>query len=431
MPRSRLVPLTIALMLIAAAGLVPRSSGARFQQAASGSPLMGGLLEDNELPVAPSFVRLLRITLEPGAKSPLHTHPGPEFNLIESGTLRVLVQGKALLTRAPREGTPAPVTETPPDGEFVMRRGDAIVYTPGTALTFRNSGSRPAVMLAVVILPAGNQRPPGLVWVGQAPSEEDLQGVSSDVLGDGVATSLPAGQAEVLVERLLLGPGDPIPAYNGPVMISVDDGTLDFEVRAGDVQVSRTADPGPRAEAEIGTAFSLGKGDAAFFPIGMAEAPRSDRDGELQLLRLTIAPTGPSAVATPAPSDLGVIEIAAPPEATPEPTDEPEDQPAEEPTRAPDDEDEPTPAPTEEAEPTPEGIGEGATVVVIESGVNLRSAPSTDADVVGALEQGQVLVVTGPSEEGSGYVWWPVQDAADPSISGYVAEDFIELQQGE
>ena len=77
-------------------------------------------------------------------------------------------------------------------------------------------------------------------------------------------------------------------------------------------------------------------------------------------------------------------------------------------------------------EPEPE-IGVGATVVVTDSGVRLREGPSTEADIVAELADGQALTVTGPAEEGSGYVWWPVFDPDAPELAGYVAADYLRI----
>lgn len=71
----------------------------------------------------------------------------------------------------------------------------------------------------------------------------------------------------------------------------------------------------------------------------------------------------------------------------------------------------------------------GSTVVVTDNGVRLRSGPSTDSDIITELEQGHVLTVVGPSAEGSGYVWWPVRDPADPSLSGYIAANYVVPQR--
>jgi hypothetical protein len=195
-------------------------------------------------------------------------------------------------------------------------------------------------------------------------------------------------------------------------MLSLEDGSFDFTVTAGAVQVSRTAEGAPQPEAEAGTAFSLGVADAAYFPSGMAEAARSENDGELTLLRMTIAPADPAAAATPVAAEVGVIEITEPP--TPSPTPEPTATP--------------TPEATEEAAAE---IGPGVTVVVIEDDVRVRSGPSTDAEILGSASTGQVFVVTGPAQEGSGFTWWPVEDPNNPGFTGFIAEDFIEVQEEE
>ncbi len=71
-------------------------------------------------------------------------------------------------------------------------------------------------------------------------------------------------------------------------------------------------------------------------------------------------------------------------------------------------------------------VVEGGTAVVVETGVNLRAAPSTASEVVTVLDGGAQVMVTGPAEEGDGLVWCPVEDA--DGNTGYVAEDFLEGQ---
>src|SRR5688500_16391522 len=64
-------------------------------------------LEANALPAAPAFLRLVRITLDPGATSPVHTHPGPEFGRIMSGVVTITVDGPAKVKqRSAKEGDP-------------------------------------------------------------------------------------------------------------------------------------------------------------------------------------------------------------------------------------------------------------------------------------------------------------------------------------
>jgi hypothetical protein len=217
-------------------------------------------------------------------------------------------------------------------------------------------------------------------------------------------------------------------------MMSVTSGPFDFTTVSGEMQISRSADQSVVANPAAGTAFSLAKGDAAFFPTGIGETARPAQDGVLQLLRLTVTGTGESStpVAAAAP---GVIEIAAPatsasPEATAAPTEPAATEAAA--TKA------PKPTKTAAAEPTAEAatptqqagkFKEGDVVSVTDDGVNLRSAPSTDADVVTSLSAGQQLTITGPSEKGGDYTWWPVKLVDDESVTGYVAEDFVQLVQ--
>jgi uncharacterized protein YgiM (DUF1202 family) len=66
-------------------------------------------------------------------------------------------------------------------------------------------------------------------------------------------------------------------------------------------------------------------------------------------------------------------------------------------------------------------------VYVTQDSVRLRSGPSTTSDIVTGLTLGEEMTVTGPSEQGENFTWWPVQDVNDPSIAGYVAGDFLSL----
>jgi Cupin domain/Bacterial SH3 domain len=409
MTRSPMTMLSAVAILTAGLFLtIGMASGQAAQETSSPATTMIQFqLEDTELPPGPAFVRLVRITLEPGARSPLHTHPGPEFGYVESGTVRVHVDGKTMVQveggQAAPAATPGTAIAVPSpeisdgDADYVLHSGDQIAYVPGTELTFRNTGSKPAVLLAAVVLPAGPDRPAGLEWVGGEPDDEELAGVEPVVLGDGVANTLPDGDTIVRVEKVAIASGEGLPASNDPVMYSIADGSFDFSVDSGSVQVSRSEDPGARADADPGTTFSLTKGDAAFFQNGLAEAPRSDANSELDVIRMSIAPASGGSPST----DPAHIEIQVPPTPTPTPTVEPTT----------------TPRPRGE-------IKEGTVAVVTEDTVNIRSAASTDADIIAEVDKDTELTVTGPSEEGSGYTWWPIENA-DGSIVGYIVDDFI------
>ena len=142
----------------------------------------------------------------------------------------------------------------------------------------------------------------------------------------------------------------------------------------------RARDPSPEFNATPGTTFALGVGDAVFFSGGMIGVPRSEQDGTLVVLRQSIL----------------LAEAAAP--------------------LAP---------PATGAAPAPAQIQEGAQATVIEPDVRLRAAPSTESEIVTALQQGTVLVVAGSPEEAEGLVWVPVEILDNPQITGYVAEEFL------
>jgi hypothetical protein len=200
------------------------------------------------------------------------------------------------------------------------------------------------------------------------------------------------------VDQIALGGGQALPGSDSLVLYSLENGSLDFAVESGSVQVSRGADPGARADAEAGTTFSLDAGDAAFFQNGLIEAARSSAQGDINLLRVKVElASGPDPATSPA-----TISISDPPT--------------------------PTPAPTVEPTATPrpvEGIQEGTVLVVAEDAVNVRTEPSTDAEIVVVIAVGTEMTVTAPSEEGDGYTWWPVSLNQDPTITGYVVNDFV------
>ncbi|CAA9578616.1 MAG: hypothetical protein AVDCRST_MAG49-4470 [uncultured Thermomicrobiales bacterium] len=405
-----------------------------------GEPLIRATLE--EVPRAPAFVRLLRITLEPGASIPRRFHPGPKLDRVEAGTLTVTAEGPTSITTADDAASvDAPVNEA-----FELTEGQTLALPRETTYAFENLGDEAVELLTSVILPAGHQRPPGISYPDGEPPEDAYAGVSNVVLGDGVADLFPAAPVVFGVERLTLAAGEAVPAFPGPVMISLVEGDVRVTVDAGLVQVSRTQSPGPQRSSDPGESYDLGTADALYFPAGMAQVPRAEADGELTVLRLTLTSTDPSAPATPAPIDpdaAGVVTFAAAGAgATPEAGGEEgadgigaDASPAAEgdatvpPEEAAEDEVDATVVAeaTDEVAPNTGEITVGSTVQTTDVDVNVRDSPSTAGAVVATLGEGTRLVVTGPPEEGDGFVWYPVQALDDATIVGYVAELFLEL----
>jgi hypothetical protein len=132
--------------------------------------------------------------------------------------------------------------------------------------------------------------------------------------------------------------------------------------------------------------------------------------------------TIPTIVQTPDPGpevtpDNGTPGIVFPGNQTPG-ADTPPAQPGD-PTQPPNTTDPPPPQET--------GIYNGATVEVTNTGgtgVNVRSQPSTEADIITVFLDGTVLTVIGVSIDAEGFVWWPV---SGDGVEGYVVQEYLAL----
>ena len=409
--RPRLPVVLVALVAALVVGVggfagTGRSGGA--QEAGTPAPQAGqadeGVLLQATLDrnsAGPAALQLLRIMLEPGARSPLHTHPGPEFGIVESGTLTVQVAGRAVLLSSAGEAA-GESTLLPVGVEVTLGPGDRIAYAPGTQMTFRNAGSVRTSLLAATMLPTGVGAPPGVVWADGRPSAEDVAGVTSQLLGQAVAYNVGQGRVALTLERLVLASGDSVPGYAGPVLVAVETGALAGSVEGGSVELPVASPVATGADGTPQTSFSVGAGEFLFFPEGMAQTPPLGGDGTVVLLRLGLVSVpadfgDPTATASPPPTAAPEATVAADAEAT--------------------------------AAADAEALPVGTVVVVAVEVARLRAEPSLEGPVLDGLEEGRALVVTGPPEtDVTGLVWYPVEDAADPSVTGYIAADLIERE---
>jgi quercetin dioxygenase-like cupin family protein len=258
----------------------PAATPAAAQQAQV-TTLMGETFE--EFPPAPMTVRMLRITLEPGASTPMHTHPGPEFDLIERGELTIRTEGDAPVTRA--DGT----EEVSSGEDIVLGEGDWILFPAEVGMYYINEGDEPVELLSAVMLPVGTAYPQSITYTDGQPTSQDFVGVSFIVLGDGLIQDMPGAPVDVTVNSVVVPAGVDLPAFEGVTMHSAIDGNFSFIVEDGMVQVSRSELASLQPNAVTGEEFILEDGDAAFFPAGVEAASRADESGELELLTLEMA----------------------------------------------------------------------------------------------------------------------------------------------
>ena len=86
-----------------------------------------------------------------------------------------------------------------------------------------------------------------------------------------------------------------------------------------------------------------------------------------------------------------------------------------------------TPPGEEEESPATGEIYNGATVEVTNTGgtgVNVRSLPSTEGEIITVFLDGTVLTVIGESVEAEGFTWWPV---SGDGVEGYVVQEYLAL----
>ncbi|HYH12356.1 MAG TPA: cupin domain-containing protein, partial [Thermomicrobiales bacterium] len=254
------------------------------------------------MPQAPMTVRLLRITLAPGASVPMHTHPGPEFDLVESGTLTARVDGTAVVSV---DGEQSEVTEPQ-----TLSAGSWIMYPDGVGMNLANEGDEELVLLSAVILSVGGENQSTITYTEGEPTDSDFDGVSFVVLGDGLIQQFPDGPTTVTVDQLTLDPGESIPPFTGAALVSKASGGLSFTAVEGQVQVTRTDNPQLQPNAIPGQEFTLENNDAAFFPAGYEAVDRPDSTDELSLLRLLIQPEGELANAAAVVSPVTDVAIA-------------------------------------------------------------------------------------------------------------------------
>ncbi len=339
------------------------------------------------MPNAPMTVRLLRITLEPGASVPMHTHPGLEFDYVESGTLTTRSDGASVVSIG---GQQSEATEPQ-----TLTAGDWVHYPAEIGMNLANEGDEPLVLLSAVVLSVGSDSQATITYTEGDPTDADFEGVSFVVLGDGLIQQFPEGGATVTIDELTVGAGQPVPGFDGVAMLSKDSGTFAFAAGKGSVQVTRTADPKLQPNAIPGQEFTLADNDAAFFPAGYEAIERPDSTDDLTLTRLMIAPTGDLAEAPASVTAIQATDVAAQPQET-----------------------------------TGDGLGVGAIVALSEDGVNVRSEANTNSEIVGSYPAGTQFEIIGGPQEGENYTWYQVQGVGDlADVEGWLVTDFMDVIQ--
>lgn len=371
----------------------PQATAVVAQTPATVTTLMA--YEFKQFPAVPMTVRLLRITIAPGATVPMHTHPGPEFDRVESGVLSATSTGDAqTFVGGSKDAT------TLSSSSADLQPGDWILYPAETGMELTNKGTEDAVLLSAVVLPVGTGAPASIKYTDGTPAQDAFAGISFTVLGDGLLPDLPTGTTSVSIDEVNVPGGTDLPGSQGPALYSRIDGNLSFKVDSGNVQVSHSATPGLQPNAIPNQQFTLAAGDAAFFPTGVAATPRSEKEDAVSFVRLSIQP---ASSLTSSPAVISAIASSTPATA-------------------------PTGTPAANATPVSEsGFSDGAMVRTTQDGINMRAEPSVDAEIVNQLDADVELKIVGGPEVSGDFTWYQVEIPGE-SQSGWVAKDFLKAE---
>ena len=199
----------------------PRSWGL-FEQAPTG--VENELIARADVATIPDFpvpfTGINRFTLAPGAT--LTSGPDSGYGdglylfVVEAGSVSLTADGPAELTTA-RDDRATPVAN---GAETVLVAGDRGVLWPGTAATWRNAGTQPAVVLNAAV---GET-------VDSVPAE-----IESEDLVKSLAVVWPEFPASFAFHRLAFEPGASLPVADLPglMMLAVDAGSLDVPLETG------------------------------------------------------------------------------------------------------------------------------------------------------------------------------------------------------
>lgn len=358
--------LTIAVLGLVGAWSPPRTAAAQDEPSRFRIDREVLLTAALDAVPAPATVTLARVRVEGGAS--LTGSIGMiALATIDAGELFVSVDGPA--EQLPT-GEPESQASTLPIGRSVaLRSGDRVAFPSATSWTARNEGAVAASLLLVTI------EDQALSLRGAATPAAIATGVTIQALGAAVVEQPPRGRAAITLERFRLQPGSVLPAYPGPLLLSVEEGRLTTTLEAGRVLRSR----GGALAADLEAApdrpdkpVTIRPGDALYFPAGIEQSPPLGGEDDLVLLRLGLLPL--------------------PREAAPNDADLPADD---------------------------------GRLVVTAAAVRLRAGPSTSSQVVTELALGDALIVTGEAVVADDRRWYPVRLGDDPAVSGYVAAEFV------
>lgn len=149
----RKLPLILSLALLSCSSIVQAqqlSPSNRYNQAVTREVLASGYPAQDQAQI----LELVRFTIAPKAKLPVHIHPGIQIVRIESGTLTyTVIKGEAQITRTDGTKVTMKAGET-----LALKPGDALVEAAGMVHYGANQTNHPVVLIAASLLDANQPK---------------------------------------------------------------------------------------------------------------------------------------------------------------------------------------------------------------------------------------------------------------------------------
>jgi hypothetical protein len=220
-----------------------------------------------DLPPAPTPIVLARISFATGSGLSMNANPGPAMHFVESGGFEVLAGGPMTLYRTPEDISAISGEEVASGTTFTIGPGDLLVIPANSPFEVFNVQQEPAIALIVELF----SRPEGTVFP---------DGIALELLVAGVADQLPPGPTHTFIRRDAFAPDVAFPqspsgelgraVVDGPTLVYVESGTLEYTIFSGEVQITRSAPTAtPRStdgslSAPPSINVSVAEGDAMF-----------------------------------------------------------------------------------------------------------------------------------------------------------------------
>lgn len=150
----RVAAVIVVGLMLAIQGSMPASHAQQATPVADAPAVLSSEILGRAVPVdiEDPELALGRVTIMPGAATPVHTHPGTQIGVVVQGELTYHVfTGEVLWYQS--DSPDGQHVSIGPGETVVVRAGDAVVETPGAIHQGRNEGDVPLVIYLSTLFP--------------------------------------------------------------------------------------------------------------------------------------------------------------------------------------------------------------------------------------------------------------------------------------